>query len=473
MSSLPAILIVEDERTLAKNMSQFLKKSGFEVHVAETGEAAMLELENYKPDIILLDYRLPDTNGLELLDRIQGVDSRIRVIMITGEGNVQLAVQAMKSGAHDYLAKPVILKELKLQLEIVSGQARIEGALNYYQQKDASESGLDKMLGNSKVMLALKQRINQFLEAERNLIDGVPASVLITGESGTGKQLVARAFHFDGLRKKGPFIEINCSAIPAHLLEAELFGYERGAFTDARERKIGLVESADGGTLFLDEIGDMDLALQAKVLKLIEDRNVRRLGGLRDKQVDVRFVTATNSNLEQQVAEEKFRFDLYFRLRVLQVNLPPLRERGEDIVYLANYMLNQHAQRYRKGEMKISRAGQVSLLGYAWPGNVRELRNMMEQVVLTAQTNVIEPEHLPLNNLILDRAPSKIVASDESINDLSPQTNELNIGDMEKDMVSEALERTQGNVTRAAKLLGLSRDALRYRMDKYGIRQTH
>lgn len=472
MNLTPAILIVEDEHTLAKNMCLFLRNAGFEARVAETGKAAMKELDNYKPDIVLLDYRLPDTNGLTLISKIHSVDSRICIIMITGEGDVQLAVNAMKAGAYDYLSKPVVLKALKLLLEKIAGRARLESELDYFHQKNAGESGLDKMLGNSSVMVALKLQIGKLLDAEKDLIDGAPASVLITGESGTGKELAARAFHYDGSRKKMPFIEINCSAIPAHLLEAELLGYERGAFTDAKVSKMGLVEAADGGTLFLDEIGDMDMALQTKLLRLLEDRNVRRLGGLRDKQVDVRIITATNCLLEKLVTEGKFRFDLYFRLHVLQIEMPPLRERGEDIIYLADYMLNQHAQRYRKGKMKISTAGEEALRGYSWPGNVRELRNMMEQVVLMANDNVVEPHHLPLNNLLSAHFSSNSDKEPESISNAMKGPDGLNISDMEQRMVVEALEQTHGNVTRAAVLLGLSRDALRNRLDKYNINPT-
>ena len=469
MTANPAILIVEDEPTLAKNMRKYLENAGFEVQLSDTGISAMAELENYKPDIVLLDYRLPDTDGLELLEKIQAVDRRIRIIMITGEGNVQIAVQAMKMGAHDYLAKPIVLKELSLLLQKIAGQDRMQGELDYFHQKQAGDSGLDKLIGDSRVMLDLKQQIRQLLEAERNLVDGVPASVLIIGETGTGKELVARALHFDGARQQGPFIELNCSAIPAHLLEAELFGYERGAFTDARERKIGLVEAADGGTLFLDEIADMDIALQTKLLKMLEDHSVRRIGGLRDKQVDVRIVAATNGHLEQLIEQGKFRSDLYYRLRVVQINLPSLRDRGEDIILLADHILNQHARRYRKGPMQISQAAQATLTGYSWPGNVRELGNMMEQVVLMTNTNLLEPQHLPLNKPLSPEVSPYLIA--EGSCELTPAETStgLNIAEMEKRMVAEALERTRGNVTRAADLLGLSRDTLRYRMEKYRI----
>ena len=467
MSALPAILIVEDEPILAKNMSRYLQHAEFEVEIANSGRKALAALENYKPDIVLLDYRLPDTNGVELLSRIRQLDSRIRVIMITGEGNVTVAVEAMKAGASDYVTKPVILSELKLLLTKISDEERREGALNYFHQKQALESGLDKMLGKSAVMVDLKEKISCLLEAEKNLVDGVPASVLITGETGSGKDLVARAFHFGGSRSDGPFIDLNCSAIPGHLLEAELFGYERGAFTDAKERKIGLVESADGGTLFLDEIGDMEIALQTKLLKLLEHRQVRRLGGLRDQQVNVRIVAATNSDLPRLMAEGKFRTDLFYRLQVIQIEVPPLRDRGMDIIYLADYLLEQHAQRYRKEKIVISDEARNKLLSYSWPGNVRELRNVMEQIVLMNNTGVLEPHHLPLNQTVLVEKTED--SESDSVLPFKRDIDTLNIVDMEQRLVAEALKRTGGNVTRAAELLGLSRDTLRYRMEKYQI----
>ena len=467
MSALPAILIVEDEPILAKNMSRYLQHAEFEVEIANSGGTALEALENYKPDIVLLDYRLPDTNGVELLRKIRQIDSRIRVIMITGEGNVTIAVEAMKTGASDYVTKPVILSELKLLLTKISDDERREGALNYFRQKQAVESGLDKMLGKSAVMVDLREKISSLLEAEKNLVDGVPASVLITGETGSGKDLVARAFHFGGSRSDGPFIDLNCSAIPGHLLEAELFGYERGAFTDAKERKIGLVESADGGTLFLDEIGDMESALQTKLLKLLEHRQLRRLGGLRDQRVDVRIVAATNRDLSRMMAEGTFRSDLFYRLQVIQIEVPPLRERGMDIIYLADHMLEQHAQRYRREKIVISDEARSKLWSYSWPGKVRALRNVMEQMVLMNTTGVLEPHHLPLNQTVL---VEKNGDSDfDSVLAFNRGLDTLNIVDMEQRLVTEALKRTEGNVTRAAELLGLSRDTLRYRMEKYRI----
>jgi DNA-binding NtrC family response regulator len=274
--TLPGILVVEDESTLANNIKTYLDRHGFDVRVADNGGNGLQELERFKPDIVLLDINLPDLNGLEVLARIRSHDARIKVIVITGERNVQVAVSAMKAGAHDYMSKPLILNELKLLLEKATGQQRMEGALNYYQKRDADGSGLSRLLGESAPMRLLKQKINQLLEAEQSLTDGPPTSVLVCGETGTGKELVARALHFNGPRRDKPFVTLNCGAIPVNLLEAELFGYEKGAFTDARERKTGLAEAADGGTLFLDEIGDVEPSSQVKLLKVLEDRGVRR-----------------------------------------------------------------------------------------------------------------------------------------------------------------------------------------------------
>ena len=275
-----AVLIIEDEIVLAKTIAKYLKKRSFEVQVAENGREGLNILETFHPDIVLLDYNLPGgMNGLEVMDRIGQYDSGIKIIMFTGQGNVRLAVDAMKAGAYDYLSKPIILSELKILLERAMGYRRKDNQLSYYNDKQSSSGGLDQIIGESKEIKATKAQILQFITAGQQLIDGRLPGVLITGETGTGKELAARALHYGSNRNKEPFVELNVATIPAHLLETELFGFEKGAFTDAHKRKIGLVEAANGGTLFLDEIGDLDLAIQAKILKLLEDRTIRRLGG--------------------------------------------------------------------------------------------------------------------------------------------------------------------------------------------------
>jgi len=464
------VLIVEDEVVLAKNMARYLARHGCDVRTAGDGVEAIRLFEGFKPDVVLLDYNLPGTNGLEILKRMRAIDSQVRSIVITAHGNVRVAVEAMKAGAQDYLSKPVALDELKLVIDKIVGQQRIEGALTYYRGRGAETSGLDKIIGQSPVMQKMRQRVAQLLEAERNMVEGAAPPVLITGETGTGKELVARALHFDGARRVQPFVEINCSAIPAHLVESELFGHERGAFTDARERKLGLVESAHGGTLFLDEIGDLDQAVQVKLLKLLEDKVVRRVGSVRDQTVDIRIVTATNRPLDQMVREGKFRADLLFRLRVISVELPPLRDRGDDIVLLAGHFLAEHGHRYGKPDLRMN--GDVSdlLLRHSWPGNVRELRNAIEQAVLLSSGGVIEPNQFPF------QVPCSFAAACDARNArIDPAAVEIVRGggirleDVERDLIARALAKSSGNVTTAARSLGVSRDTLRYRIRKHGL----
>lgn len=462
------ILIIEDETTLAKNMKIYLERYEYEVRIAPSAEEGVQQLETFKPDVTLLDLHLPGMNGLDALSHIRRIDPQAKVVLITAHGNVETAVDAMKAGAYDFLSKPLILAKLKILLDKAVGQTRMERTLSYHQEKESGLSGLSSLLGESPPMVSLKEQIIQVIEAERSLKEGDPPAVLITGETGTGKELVARALHYNGLRKDQPFVEINCAAIPNHLLEAELFGYERGAFTDAKDRKIGLFEAADGGTLFLDEIGEIDITLQSKLLKSLEDKVIRRLGNLREQRVNVRIIAATNQSLEEAVRQGKFRPDLFFRLRIIQLNLPSLRERGRDILLLAEHFLSLHCRRYGKGKMRFSDEAQKVLLNYAWPGNVRELRNMIEQIVLLSRQEVIEPGQLVLTSDLI--RPEKREAADPgSLSRLRIPSEGISLEGVERDLVVQALEQTGGNVTRAAKLLGLTRDTLRYRMEKYKL----
>jgi len=400
-----AVLIIDDEETLAKNIRLYLTRHGYEARTASSGEEGLAVLDHFNPDLVLLDVQLPGMDGLETLRCIRTAARHVKVVMMTAHGGVQAAVEAMKAGAYDYLTKPLALSEVKLLLDTAVGQERLEGALAYYQNRQAERSGLDKLLGESPPMQALKRKIRQFVEAEARLTEGAPPAVLITGETGAGKELVARAFHFEGPRRDQPFVELNCASIPTSLLEAELFGFERGAFTDAKERKLGLVETASGGTLFLDEIGDMELALQAKLLKLLEDRRLRRLGGLRDQTVDIRVIAATHQRLEERV---------------------------------------------RQG----------------WPGNVRELRNSIEHAVLLADEGVIDVGHLALCPALLPMPPLDDFLTRPG-QDFPDQG--IDLEKLEQRLIVQALRKTSWNVTRAAKLLSLSRDTLRYRMEKYRL----
>ena len=488
---LPGVLIVEDETRLAKSIKSYLEEHGFDVHISDNAEAGLAEFGRFKPDIVLLDFKLPDNDGLQVLEQLRALDSQLKVIMMSGAGGIEVAVQAMKLGACDYLVKPLVLKELKLLIERISGQERLEGALRYYKGREAATSGVDKLLGESPETQALKDTIRRLLETDYRFADSTPPTVLIRGATGTGKELVARALHFDGPRRDQEFIELNCAAIPTDLVESELFGYERGAFTNARVRKLGLVEAAHQGTLFLDEAGELAPVVQTKVLKLLDDKVVRRLGGLRDMKVDVRIIAATNQPLEELVAEGRFRADLYYRLRVVELELPTLRERGRDILLLANHFLAHLCKRYGRADLRLNHEAEQAMLHHQWPGNVRELRNLIEQTVLLAQGPEIRDEDLRLPQYDAERdASHSQVATDigDGREDVTARESSLSIDapaagvqeftlpdagidlkELEAALIVQALKKSGGNITRAAALLGLSRDTLRYRMEKYGI----
>lgn len=473
-----AVLIIEDELILAKNIKSYLSRYRYESMLAFSAEEGLTALNTFQPGVILLDYHLPNMNGLQVLEQLRSREPTIKVIMITGHGNVEVAVQAMKLGAFDYLSKPVVLSELKLLIDKAIEQERRENTYSYLCEKDAQHNGLNSLIGESLPLLELKESMRRLIAGEYSLADNDAPSVLIMGETGTGKELVARALHFDGQRKTQPFIEINCASIPSHLLEAELFGYERGAFTDAKIRKSGLVETAEGGTLFLDEIGEVDLSFQTKLLKVLEEKKVRRVGGLREIPVNFRVIAATNQDLERNVREGKFRADLYFRLRMLPVVVPPLRVRGEDILLLARRFLHLHGARYRKPRLFFTPQAEQALLRWPWPGNVRELRNTLEHVVLMAQNDAIHENQLPFVNALA--TTSQEIPAQESAPAIRmpcdwPQdmlVDGLNLEKLERICLLRALEKTAWNITRAAKLLGLSRDTLRYRMEKHGVKSA-
>lgn len=453
-----AVLIIDDEATLGRNIATYLGRLGWETLWVASAEAGLQRLPEFRPDVILLDHNLPGATGLEALPRLLAAEPAAQVVLMTGHGSIDLAVSAMKQGAADYLAKPLALSELRLLLERLMGQHRLARTVDYYRGRVAGSSGLDKLLGASAPMQALRERIAMLIDAERALVDGDAPTVLIHGETGTGKELVARALHFGGARAQAPFVELNCGALPQHLVEAELFGYERGAFTDARERKTGLVEAAQDGTLFLDEIGEADAGTQVKLLKLLEDRRFRRLGSSRELQVNVRIVAATHRSLEQMVREGRFRADLYFRLRIVELTVPPLRERADDVMQLASHFLMHHAQRYRRPVPRLDAQAMALLRQHGWPGNVRELRNAMEQALLLARGAEIGRRELAF--LDLDARPAAAAPG---------LPDSLNLEQHEHALIQTAMDRTGGNVTQAARLLGISRDTLRYRLERHGM----
>ena len=462
------VLLIEDEELLSKNIRLYLQRYGHDVQVAASAEAGLELLEQFKPDAVVLDFNLPGIDGLEALARIRRRDPNVIVVMMTGHGSEQIAVDAMKAGAFDYLTKPVALGKLKLVLDRALQAGRRDQELSWYRRREAADKGLAALVGESPRMRELRAQIRQIVEAERNLGGEAPPAVLINGETGTGKELVAHAFHYEGQRATGPFVEINCATIPAHLLESELFGHERGAFTDARERRIGLIEAADGGTLFLDEVGEIDPGLQVKLLKLLEDRKIRRLGSVREQQVSVRIVAATNRDLEQMVRDGRFRADLYFRLRILQVLTPPLRERAGDIELLAAHFLEQQRARYGKPRLTLGDGARDALRAHTWPGNVRELRNVIEQSVIMATGDVIEAPQLMLARLDQPSAQPGVAPAVPLT--MSAGAIGGTLPEIERRLIQKALDAARWNVSKAARDLGVSRDTLRYRMEKFALK---
>ena len=460
------ILIVDDERTLARAVKSYLAEYGYEAEVAGDAEQAVGMLETLRPDVVFSDVRLPGMSGIDLLRRIREFDPSIAVVIMTAYGTIEGAVEAVKLGAFDYLKKPVDLEELKLLADRARETSQLKQELSYYRSREAREVPFTGIIGESPALRAVLEQARQIAALEET------PPVLITGETGTGKGLVARTIHTSSRRASRPFIEVNCTAIPATLMEAELFGHERGAFTDAKESKMGLFEAAEGGFLFLDEVGDVELSLQGKLLKAVEERTVRRVGGIRDRRIDVRILAATNRDLEREAQRERFRRDLYFRLAVIILRLPPLRERGQDILALAQYFLSRFNSKYGKSVRRIGPQASGLLQSYPWPGNVRELSHVIERAVLWSSDSTLEPEHLSLEipqgaSPPGDSPPAPSEQAADGANSLPLPGTDLER--WERAMIEQALRDAEGNQTKAAQRLGISRDTLRYRLKKFGI----
>ncbi len=446
------ILVVDDEISVRDSLRMIFKKD-YQVITASNGREAWEKVEDEEPDLIFLDIVMPGKDGMEVLREIRESRPLIPMIMITATKTVKTAVEAMKLGAYDFITKPFDVDELKVvaQRALESRDLRVEN--RRLQGEVESLYHFDNIIGKSKEMREIFATIQQI--AEKN------STVLIHGESGTGKELVARAIHYNSPRKNKPFVAVNCAAIPETLIESELFGHEKGAFTDAQNRRIGHFELAHQGTLFLDEVSELSLPTQAKILRSLQEREFIRVGGTQTISVDVRLISATNKNLEEMMARAAFRSDLYYRINVVPLTIPPLRSRKEDILLLVQHFLDKHAG---PGNKCITPDAMDILVSYEWPGNVRELENIIERVVVLSKGDTIAPEHLPASV----KTGSRVELIKRGVLDgrISFEDAER---DFEKDILLEALKKTNYVQTKAADLLGISRRILKYKMDKYGI----
>ena len=447
----PTVLVVDDEQLIRWSLTDRLSRDGYRVLEADTAAAA-LERHKEGVDLVLLDFRLPDADGLEVLKQIKESDPDTLVILLTAYSSVDNAVEAMKHGAYHYANKPFNVDEIALLVAKALETTQLRREVRALRASQAQPYSIDRIVGDSDVMVGVRALLQK--------IAGSPAStVLLTGESGTGKDLAAKVIHYASDRSSKPFMNITCSALPEALLESELFGHERGAFTGADRQKRGLLESADGGTVFLDEIGEMVPGLQAKMLRFLEEKSFKRVGGSVDLRVDVRVVAATNRRLETEVREGRFREDLYYRLNVLPIELPPLRARPGDIPLLISYYVDTYNREFRKRVRGVEPTAIDRLKTYGWPGNVRELRNVVERAMLLAEGTTLTPGDFPVTSGGSVRLTGQV--------DLP--AGGVDLEQLERSLVVQALERSGWNQTKAAAMLGLNRDQIRYRVEKFKL----
>jgi DNA-binding NtrC family response regulator len=464
----PVILVVDDEEAIRLFLQATLEDQGYEVLTAGTGGEGLDLAKEKVPDLVLLDLMLPDMSGIQVLGGLKTALPHLCVVMITSYRETDTAVQAMKLDAFDYVNKPINLDRL---LKVV---ARALESSKEARQRYRHQHQSDLFGGIDDVVPSQAPAMLKIYEIVRKIAGGESTTVLIEGESGAGKDVVANLIHRTSLRKSSPLLEINCAALPEQLLESELFGHVKGAFTGATDQKTGLLELADSGTLFLDEIGEMTLPVQVKLLRVLEKMTFRRVGGVEDISVDARIVAATNRNLESQVRDGSFREDLYFRLNVVNILVPPLRERVEDILPLVDYFLGQFNLRFNKSFSGVSEEAKVALLGYRWPGNIRELKNMLERSVLLGSGDLLELPDLQLQRQPEDAGQLAGRLQDVLGNPLPAGGIDLEalVNEFEESLVRKAFEATGGNQTEAAGLLGLNRDKFRYRLKQYRIKET-
>ena len=455
------ILIVDDEKNMRWAIKRAFKNQGYEFIEAANGKEGVEIFEKEAPDLVLLDLKMPKMDGLTALKKMKALEKELEkevpVVMITAHGTAESAVEAMKLGALDYISKPFEVEELRIILGKALEYKGLQDKLSYLEEALEMKQG-KPIIGNSEKIKDVLKMVHQ--------VAGTDATVLILGESGTGKEIIADTIHRNSPRREGPYIKVNCGAIPENLLESELFGYEKGAFTGAVKRKIGKFQRAQGGTIFLDEIGELSLAMQVKLLRVLQEGEVELLGGSTTHRVDTRVIAATNQNLYEKVKAREFREDLYYRLNVFPIELPPLRERREDIPLLAEHFLEKYRQQLGKKGVKISPEALEALGDYPWPGNIRELENIVERALIISSTPLITKKDLPPG--LISHGSSRDRGGKGSFQ--LPEEG-VHLDHLEKDLILQALERTEYNQTRAAKLLGISRHTLLYRMEKYHLKK--
>ncbi|MFN0150847.1 MAG: sigma-54-dependent transcriptional regulator [bacterium] len=460
------ILIVDDQESIRHFLGKDLEKSGHTILSAATGAEAKRLVVSEEPDVAIVDIRLPDTHGLDLLRELREAIPGLQVVIITAFSDVESAVQAMKRGAFDYIPKPVHLDQLHAVIDKALAAKRVTLELSHLREARRKDLGLNFVESRNPKMLRL-------LDMAMEVAKSGTTSVLIEGESGTGKEVIANIIHRAGPSASMPFLEMNCASLPEKLLESELFGHEKGAFTDATTQKKGLLELADGGTLFLDEVGEMAPGIQVKLLRVLERMNFKRVGGTRDIQVQVRVISATNRELRREVAEGRFREDLYYRLKVVPFLLPPLRERAEDIIPLGHNFRERFNQAFGKSFERFSQGAEQMLLAYPWPGNIRELKNMLERAILLGKGSVLDETHLSLETPQGSASRNPIAATVERLLSAELPMEGMNleriVEEIERAAIMKASEQAGWNQSRTSALLGINRDKLRYRMKLYGI----
>ncbi len=467
------ILVVDDERLVRWSLRQKCEEWGYQVLEAEAGEPGLRLAQHESPDLVLLDVRLPDLSGLEVLDQLKKNGDARAVIMITADPQLDDVKAALKLGAYDFVGKPLDFDELRVAIKNALETSRLRSEVQSLRGEMKRRAGYHEIVGNSPKMTELMNFVRKVAASEAT-------TILIQGESGTGKDLIAKAIHYESTRQEKPFVAINCSAIPETLMEAELFGHEKGAFTDAKQMKKGLFEMADGGTLFLDEIGELSPLLQAKLLRVLEDQVIRRVGGVRDMQVDVRVIAASNRDIEKAVREGQFRQDLYYRLAIIAIFIPPLRDRREDILSLVTFFIDRYNHRFRKSVRGVTDETRRLLLQNNWPGNVRELKNSIERAMILEDESLLRPAYLPF---AVNDAKAGLTAFERTA---APENGQAlpngrflprlyipeggtSLEEVERAMVELAMKQANNNQTHAAKLLDISRDALRYKLKKFGL----